>query len=210
MSQKRSNTLSLSEEDILMSAEAGQNGALTGADGEPIPSVIAKDVIFTGNIVAKGCVQIDGELVGDVECGTLITGDDARIVGAITADSVLIAGRAIGPIKAERLMIQSGGHVQGDVQYTTLRIDSDAFLEGQLSRISNIETAASQLDDAAAQEAANVVSITKDTSSGAKTQLAAPPATTAGARSAAQASASDISAISQLADRTADSEKWSA
>jgi len=213
MSQRRANTLSLSEEDILIGAnDAGELGAIAAAPDGSVPSVIAKDVIFTGNIIAKGCVQIEGELVGDIECNTLITGDDARIVGAIMAESVLIAGRAIGPIKAARLMIQSGGHVQGDVQYTTLRIDSDAYVEGQLSRISKEQATPKHKADEAAPGAANVVSITKDapTATAAKTQLTAPPAAPAGTQSVAQASASDISAISQLADRSAEASKWSA
>ncbi len=196
------NTLSLSEEDILVRrGEARAKRPAAKAPGEPAPSVIAKDVVFTGDITAKGCVQIDGTLEGNVECGTLITGDDTTINGSVTAESALIAGRVTGPIKAGRLMIQSGAQVLGDIEYKTLRIDANAAVEGQLRRVKTGEApsqgkdrpAGKSRDNSPPPRGAGVVSLAAD--------RPAPPRPAAAP--ARRAAAPDISAISQLAARIA-------
>lgn len=196
------NTLSLSEEDILVRrGDVRAKRPAAKAPGEPAPSVVAKDVVFTGDIAAKGCVQIDGTLEGNVECSTLITGDDTVIKGSITAESALIAGRVTGPIKAGRLMVQSGAQVEGDIEYKTLRIDANASVEGQLrrvkagaapSRAKTVPAGKGQADasrgDTAQPRGADVVTLAPE-------RPAAAPAR--------RASAPDISAISQLAARAA-------
>ena len=220
MSERPGNTLSLSEEDILVGrGEAGPSDRqqmLAANPGEPGPSVVAAGVVFTGNIVAKGCVQIDGELDGDVHCMTLVTGDEAVIRGSITAESVLIAGRAIGPVKTSRLVIQSGAHVEGDIEYRTIRIDSDAYVQGKLQYIKDQADSASAPELAAesadaAQDTANVVSLTAGkTAPPVGGQIARQTGAAQVAQSSNHSGAADISAISGLAERASAETKASA
>ncbi|MEQ1713008.1 MAG: polymer-forming cytoskeletal protein [Hyphomicrobium sp.] len=100
------------------------------------PSVIAADLLISGNLVSKGEVQIDGEVQGDISGTHVVVGERARITGSIVADEVVVRGHVMGSIRGRRVMLQSSCHVEGDVYHQALAIEQGAFFEGK-SRRSN-------------------------------------------------------------------------
>lgn len=213
MSARSENALSLTEEDILLGGDGDDRRPAELAPGEPGPSVIAKDVIFTGNIFANGCVQIEGELQGNVRCQTLISGDDAVIKGEIRAESVVVGGLIEGPVKTLKLVVQSGAHVKGDIEYRSIRIDSDAYVEGKLHHVDSKSTSSSadeEIEASSETAAANVVSISEAAAPAVGGQIGQPAEPSTPGQAFGQVDPADISGISDLADRASSETKASA
>ncbi len=101
------------------------------------PSVIAADLLISGNLVSKGEVQIDGEVQGDISGTHVVVGERARITGSIIADEVVVRGHVMGSIRGKRVMLQSSCHVEGDVFHQALAIEQGAFFEGKSRRSSD-------------------------------------------------------------------------
>jgi hypothetical protein len=44
-----------------------------------VPSIIGEDLMITGNVTSKGEIQVDGEIQGDVQCGSLLLGENIEV-----------------------------------------------------------------------------------------------------------------------------------
>lgn len=99
-----------------------------------VPSIIGTDLSITGNVVSKGEVQVDGEVQGDLHCGSLIVGEKANISGGVVADDVVVRGKVLGSIRGMRVSLQASAHVEGDVYHQSLAIEQGAFFEGKSRR----------------------------------------------------------------------------
>lgn len=108
------------------------------------PSVIGPDLVITGNLTSKGEMQIDGEVQGDIRATNLIVGERARITGTIIAEEAIIRGQVMGSIRSKRVMLQSSGHVEGDVYHQTLAIEQGAYFEGKSRRTEDPMAGATQ------------------------------------------------------------------
>ena len=105
------------------SRSSGQTGGM---------SIIAADVVITGNVRATGDVHIDGSVEGDVMCQTLSLGGSGRIHGHITADHAKLGGRIEGSVSARDCEIEAGAHISGDLRYATISIATGAQVEGRM------------------------------------------------------------------------------
>ena len=101
------------------------------------PSLISTDMIFHGNIVTEGEVQIDGKITGDVIAAKLTLGVEGEIVGEVNAKSVLIRGLVKGRLLADKVHLAKTADVKGDICHVTLTIDSGAILEGHCKHSEN-------------------------------------------------------------------------
>jgi cytoskeletal protein CcmA (bactofilin family) len=99
-----------------------------------VPSIIGEDLTITGNVVSKGEIQIDGEVQGDVHCGSLLLGDKSQIVGGVVAEDVVVRGRIVGSIRGLRVTLQAQSHVEGDIYHQSLAIEQGAYFEGKSRR----------------------------------------------------------------------------
>ncbi len=99
-----------------------------------VPSIIGEDLTITGNVVSKGEIQIDGEVQGDVHCGSLLLGDKSQIVGGVIAEDVVVRGRIVGSIRGLRVTLQAQSHVEGDIYHQSLAIEQGAYFEGKSRR----------------------------------------------------------------------------
>jgi cytoskeletal protein CcmA (bactofilin family) len=66
-------------------------------------STIGEDLTITGDVISKGGLRIDGRVHGDVECLSLILGENSEIEGNVVADEVMIRGRLIGSVRGRRV-----------------------------------------------------------------------------------------------------------
>ncbi|MGX1112401.1 cytoskeletal protein CcmA (bactofilin family) [Pseudoalteromonas sp. MBR-15] len=96
------------------------------------PSIIAEDMRLTGSLTSQGEVQLDGRIEGDLRVKHLVIGLTGMIEGMIEADSVVVKGKIIGSLIANKVMIESSAEVHGDVFHDTLSIEAGAMIEGSL------------------------------------------------------------------------------
>lgn len=103
------------------------------ADRTANMSVLGPDIHVTGNIEAVVDLHIEGKVVGDVRCATLVLGADSAVTGSICADRVRVSGMVEGGIETTDLAIEASARVKGDVIYSRLRIASGGVIEGSLT-----------------------------------------------------------------------------
>ncbi len=96
-------------------------------------SILGADVTVTGNIAASADLHIDGTVLGDITCASLVQGESGRIEGGIVADTARLAGTVIGSVSAGALVILKSARIEGDVAYDNLTIEQGAKVEGRFA-----------------------------------------------------------------------------
>ncbi len=98
-------------------------------------SIIAQGCKFDGKVQVRGTLRVEGEFKGDI--GTpesLVIGKTGVVNGKVTVKNAIIGGQLIGNITAEnKIELQSGSHVEGDIKTKRLVIDEGVFFEGNCS-----------------------------------------------------------------------------
>ena len=102
-----------------------------------VPSIIGEDLTIRGNVTSKGEIQVDGEIEGDIRCGSLLVGDKARVMGGVVAEDVVVRGNIVGSITGLRVTLQGQCHVEGDIFHQSLAIEQGAYFEGKSRRSDN-------------------------------------------------------------------------
>jgi len=99
-----------------------------------VPSIIGEDLKIVGNVTSKGEIQVDGEIQGDIHCGSLLLGDRSQVVGSVIAEDVVARGRVVGSVRGLRVTLQAQSHVEGDIFHQSLAIEQGAYFEGKSRR----------------------------------------------------------------------------
>jgi cytoskeletal protein CcmA (bactofilin family) len=88
-----------------------------------------------GKLQFDGPATIDGEVEGEIAAQANVNvGQQATVKGKISAVSILVQGKVMADVHAEkRLEIQPPGSVIGDVTTQSLVIGDGALLEGHIS-----------------------------------------------------------------------------
>jgi cytoskeletal protein CcmA (bactofilin family) len=102
-----------------------------------VPSIIGEDLTIKGNVISKGELQLDGEIEGEIRCGSLLLGDKGLVRGGVAAEDVVVRGRIIGSIRGLRVTLQAQCHVEGDIFHQGLAIEQGAYFEGKSRRSDN-------------------------------------------------------------------------
>ena len=119
--------------------EGRKEDVMFGKEGEQLPgegkmnSIIGKGCKITGTIlVSEGTLRIDGEFEGTIQVpDTLVIGKDGRVKAEIKVKSAVVGGTIVGNIDAkEKVELQAGSRVEGDIKTTRLVIDEGVFFEG--------------------------------------------------------------------------------
>jgi cytoskeletal protein CcmA (bactofilin family) len=109
----------------------------SSAASKMVPSIIGEDLTITGNVTSKGEIQVDGEIQGDINCGSLLLGDKSQVAGGVVAEDVVVRGRVVGSIRGLRVTLQAQSHVEGDIFHQSLAIEQGAYFEGKSRRSDN-------------------------------------------------------------------------
>lgn len=90
---------------------------------------------INGKLHFEGQATIDGEVDGEIIAQAHVTvGQQAIVKGKITAQSILVQGKIMADVVAEKkLEIQPPGSVVGDVTTLSLVIGDGAILEGHIT-----------------------------------------------------------------------------
>ena len=99
-----------------------------------VTSVIAPGAVVSGSMSAPGDIQIEGHIIGDVRCATLIIGKDGDVKGNVTAETATIRGRVIGNVRARTIQLAATGSVEGDLSHAVLIIEEGGVFEGRSKR----------------------------------------------------------------------------
>jgi cytoskeletal protein CcmA (bactofilin family) len=98
-------------------------------------TLIGPGIHIKGDLEGKSNIQVKGTLEGNVQLdGRVIVGAGGKLIGDISATSVLIEGAVTGNIDAqEKVELGSRSRTKGNIQAGTLSIQEGAFLEGRVS-----------------------------------------------------------------------------
>src|SRR5215472_298835 len=95
-----------------------------------MPSVISADLVVNGSLTSVGDIQIDGRVEGDVRGAGLTIGDKALIHGEVYAEDLTVRGRIEGGIRARKVLLCTGSHVEGNILHEAFAVETGAFFEG--------------------------------------------------------------------------------
>jgi cytoskeletal protein CcmA (bactofilin family) len=108
-------------------------------------SIIAPGCVITGVVSSPGDLQIEGDVVGDVQCAALSVGQNGAIKGDVTAETLLVRGTITGGVRARNVQLASSGRIEGDIVAAQLVIEAGGAFEGRSRRdadpLSNVSAA---------------------------------------------------------------------
>lgn len=95
-------------------------------------SMLGQGCKIKGDIELQGTIRIDGQFEGSISCpDTLIIGKSGVVKAEVKVKNAVIGGKLVGNIAAtNKIELQSGSHVEGDIQTARLVIDEGVFFEG--------------------------------------------------------------------------------
>jgi cytoskeletal protein CcmA (bactofilin family) len=98
-------------------------------------SILAPGCRFKGEVEVQGTLRIEGEFEGAIRNPeNLIVGKTGIVKGEIVAKNATIGGKVLGNVSAEnKIELQSGSHLEGDIRTRRLVIDEGVFFEGNCS-----------------------------------------------------------------------------
>ncbi|MFH1843015.1 MAG: polymer-forming cytoskeletal protein [bacterium] len=98
-------------------------------------SILAQGSRFDGNVMVKGTLRVEGEFKGTIEMPeNFIIGKTGVVHATVKVKNAIIGGQLFGNISAEnKIELQSGSHVEGDIKTKRLVIDEGVFFEGNCS-----------------------------------------------------------------------------
>ncbi|MBE7637020.1 polymer-forming cytoskeletal protein [Sneathiella sp. P13V-1] len=97
---------------------------------DTMPSIIAKGLVVTGDLISDGEVQIDGIVKGNIQATTITIGETSHVTGDVDADNVTIRGKVDGNITGCNVAISATASVKGDVTNSSLQIEPGAKIDG--------------------------------------------------------------------------------
>lgn len=102
-------------------------------------TVIGQSAMVVGNIVSQDWVQLKGHVVGNIDVNgspnaQLSVLSQAHVEGDINAQKAVVNGVVKGNIEStERVELQAGADVKGNISYATMAIEHGAKLYGMMS-----------------------------------------------------------------------------
>ncbi|NNE82851.1 MAG: polymer-forming cytoskeletal protein [Alphaproteobacteria bacterium] len=105
-----------------------------------LPSIVSKDMTITGNIESPGTVQVEGKVVGDIECHELTLGEGGEVHGQVKCEVADIHGTVVGELQVTNLSISASASINGDIVHENVSIEAHARVEGKLVRRESQQT----------------------------------------------------------------------
>ncbi len=98
-------------------------------------SIIAQGCKFEGTIEIRGALRIEGEFKGIIATPeSLVVGKTGVVHASVKVKNAIVGGQFFGDIVAEnKVELQSGSHLEGDITTKRLVIDEGVFFEGKCS-----------------------------------------------------------------------------
>ncbi|HEX9789822.1 MAG TPA: polymer-forming cytoskeletal protein [Kiloniellales bacterium] len=94
-------------------------------------TVIGGDLTVIGDLTSDGHVEIKGTIKGTVNSRSVELLESGVIEGALIAESVIIHGCVVGPVRANTVTAATTARIVGSVFHNVLNIEPGASLEGR-------------------------------------------------------------------------------
>jgi cytoskeletal protein CcmA (bactofilin family) len=97
-----------------------------------VNSILGEGSSFKGNVRIDGSLRIDGEFEGNLSVTeTLIVGKGGTVKAEVEVGEAVIGGRVVGRVRAsERVELQTGSRMEGDVFTQSFMIQDGVFFRG--------------------------------------------------------------------------------
>lgn len=97
-----------------------------------VDAVLGENSYFKGFLSFEGIVRVDGRFDGEIKTeGDIIIGQKGRLKANLLASNIVIGGKLHGNITAyQRLELQPGGEVVGDIRARSLVSTEGVILKG--------------------------------------------------------------------------------
>ena len=92
---------------------------------------------FEGNVTSEGIVRLEGTIVGDMNCASLVVENDGAISGNIAAEEVNVHGRVEGTVHGKNVILHSSAFVEGDIFHQGIGIEMGTHYDGRLKWVEN-------------------------------------------------------------------------
>jgi cytoskeletal protein CcmA (bactofilin family) len=124
---------------VNMSVGKERKVSMFGKEDESVPgegkmnSIIGKGCKVNGTVdIQEGTIRVDGEFEGTLNCpATLYIGKSGRVKANVNVKNAIVGGKVLGNIAAKnKIELQAGSRVEGDLKTSRLVIDEGVFFEG--------------------------------------------------------------------------------
>ena len=98
-----------------------------------INSIVGPGTKFNGNCDVEGTIRIDGEFEGKLQVSkVVIIGKSGVVKGDVKSTEVIVGGKVQGTIIGDnRVELQAGAHIEGDLRTKSLIVDEGVFFHGK-------------------------------------------------------------------------------
>jgi cytoskeletal protein CcmA (bactofilin family) len=99
-----------------------------------VVSIIGPGMKVVGDCESDGTIRVEGSVEGSVKAAkSVVVGKDGLVVGDISTQDAIVAGRVNGSVTAEsRVELQSTCRIQGDIRSRRVKLDEGGQVDGQL------------------------------------------------------------------------------
>lgn len=108
--------------------------AVVAPSPKPAASVVAAGAVVSGSLSSPGDVHIEGIVIGDVRCDTLIVGKNGEVKGNVISEIATIRGKVSGDVRARMIQLATSGSIDGDLTHAILIIEEGGQFEGRSKR----------------------------------------------------------------------------
>ena len=123
------------------------------AEKEVIASIIDEKMTVTGELSFSGKARIDGTVKGNVKGEHLILSESGRVIGDISASSLVCHGTVEGNTTANLFNARKSCRIHGKIEAGSLTVEPGAELNGEI-KVATRELHLVEKDDGSVQESA--------------------------------------------------------
>ncbi|MEQ5183117.1 MULTISPECIES: bactofilin family protein [Providencia] len=126
-------TPTINKEEITQQiAEEKMQTSTAVVSEEKTNTIIAKDVVFEGNITSNEQVHIYGTVIGNItgKNNTVKIMQNGHVTGNITSNELWVNGKVEGECITETISIDTNGEIYGIIRYSSLSIKKGGIFSG--------------------------------------------------------------------------------
>jgi cytoskeletal protein CcmA (bactofilin family) len=95
---------------------------------------IPRTATIEGGVDYPGPIVVEGTVLGDVNCLSLVVAERGIVEGTIKSEVVTVIGEVSGEIFANELILKAACQVNADIVHKKLSLETGSFFEGKSRR----------------------------------------------------------------------------
>ena len=118
-----------------------QSPALQESLGEKSCSTLHDDVLIKGDWTSDGVLEFSGKIIGNLTADVLVLTSEGRVNGNVRARNITIEGQLEGTVSALNIVVKATAKVMADIKSERILIEPGAEIQG------NIQVAGKHAED---------------------------------------------------------------